>query len=82
MSNFIRKQKLMNSYVDGATHEGVPLVRLHHDLEQIWWTLAPEVIHLGDTAGKIFQCLARRTSLKVLIGTHQPGANSSQKTYW
>lgn len=57
-----------SSYVDGATHHGLSLDGLHHDLEEVGRTLV-EVEHLGHTAAEVFHRLAARAALQVLVRT-------------
>ena len=62
------------SHLDGAAHEGLTLVGLQHDLEQVVGRLL-DVIHLGDAAAKVLHGLAGGAALQRLIRAVQSAGN-------
>ena len=67
------------TYLNGATHERVALVRFVHDGEHVGRNVLAEVELLCDAPGEILHGLAGRTALQGFVRTHQPAMSMSRQ---
>ena len=58
------------THIKGASHEGVSLAGLLHDLEEVSGRL-PEVKDLCDSASKVLHGFSRVSALQCLVAAHQ-----------
>ena len=47
------------THINGAAHQRVSLVSLHHNLKQIRWHVLLHVKHLSYATSEVLHCLAR-----------------------
>lgn len=64
------------SHLNRASHEGVALVRLEQDLEEVGRSVL-EVVHLRHSSGEVFHGLASAATFQRLVRTKQPKVNNS-----
>ena len=64
----------VKTHINGAAHQRVPLVRFHHNLEQIRRHILLHVKHLSNATCEVLHCLAGRSALQTLVGSMQPSS--------